>query len=92
MDIYQILSDGERYAEDRDHGYEVVSAASIGVTYRIYQDAGGSYFVGYLPDGPASLRHVIAAEHLTWAGAMDLVRDRVAADLANEFGESKGSR
>ncbi len=95
MNAYQILAEGERYAtlDDAaallDPDYPILTADSVGITYRVYvlrepADGPAAFMVTYLPSGPASLRKVVVADSLPWAAACDLVRDRVAADLAQE--------
>lgn len=92
MSAYQILGEGERYVTDADRAdplWEdpVLIAQSVGLEYRVRITGGMpaiAHMVTYLPSGPGGLREVVVGEGLTWAAAFDLVRERVAGELAEE--------
>jgi hypothetical protein len=100
MSKHQILGPGERYATaadfDHDDNDDIIPLAKVrtggefdgvGVTYGIFarwRDGRTDYMVHYLPAGPVGLQTVVIGEGLTWSQAMDLVRDRIAAEIDAE--------
>ena len=93
----QIIAPGERYWTSADSAALLdpeldvarifhATVDGVGVFYNIHprRDPDDGYLVSYLPAGPATLRRVVVADTVTWEAAMDLVRDRVAAELEAE--------
>jgi hypothetical protein len=88
LTAYQHLGEGERFATRDDNLSEDAQVANIygiGCEYHIYQLAPEGYLVTMIPFGPAGLRAVVQREGVTWAQAMDHVRDVTVQELEDEL-------